>query len=72
MARKRSTGLPGFSFSWRRALGIAQAQAKLSRQIGIPLSRAGRQRKLGREMGCVVPLALVMGMSWAAWRFLHG
>jgi hypothetical protein len=72
MARKRSTGLPGFSFSWRRALGISQAQARLSRQIGVPLSRTGRQRKLGREMGCAVPLALVMGMSWAVWRFLQG
>lgn len=69
MPRKRSTG---FSFSWRRALGISQAQASLSRQIGVPLSRAGRQRKLGREMGCAVPRALLVGMSWAARHFLQG
>lgn len=62
MARRRGTGIPGLSFSWRRALGISQAQAKLSRQIGIPLSRSGRQRKVGRELGCSIPLiALTFG-----------
>jgi hypothetical protein len=40
----------GFSFSWKRALGISGAKARLSRQIGIPLTRSGRQRKLGRMM----------------------
>lgn len=58
MMRKRGTGIPGLSSSWRRALGISQAQAKLSRQIGIPLSRSGRQRKLGREMGCAIPISI--------------
>jgi hypothetical protein len=66
MARKRSTGIPGLSFSWRRALGVSQAQARLSRQLGVPLSRSGRQRKLGRSLGCgwllLAPLA-----GWAAW-----
>ena len=52
MARKRGTGIPGLSFSWRRALGVSQAQTRLSRQIGIPLSRSGRQRKIGRSVGC--------------------
>lgn len=59
MTRKSGSGIPGLSFSWRRALGISQAQAKLSRQIGIPLSRSGRQRKVGRELGCLVPFALL-------------
>ena len=61
MARKRGTGIPGLSFSWRRALGISQAQARLSRQIGIPLSRSGRQRKIGRMTGCCLPLILGAG-----------
>jgi hypothetical protein len=52
MTRRRTTGIPGLSFSWRRALGVSQAQARLSRKIGIPLSRTGRQRKLGRSVGC--------------------
>lgn len=62
MARKRGTGIPGLSFSWRRALGVSQAQAKLSRQIGIPLSRSGRQRKVGRLTGCCVPLLIGAGV----------
>jgi hypothetical protein len=59
--RGSNTGIPGLSFSWRRALGVSQAQAKLSRQLGVPLSRSGRQRKVGRAMGCcwilLVPVA---------------
>ena len=62
MARRRGTGIPGLSFSWRRALGISAAQANLSRQIGIPLSRSGRQRKLGRAAGCCIPLAVGVGL----------
>lgn len=38
----------GISFSAKRALGISNAQAQLSRQLGVPLSRSGRERKLGR------------------------
>jgi hypothetical protein len=65
---KRS-GIPGLSFSWRRALGVSQAQARLSRKLGVPLSRSGRQRKAGREMGCGVLLAAV-GASLALLRLL--
>lgn len=56
MARKK--GIPGLSFSWKRALGISQAKGKLSHQIGIPLSKSGRQRKVGRMAGggCVLPI----------------
>ena len=63
MARRKSnTGIPGLSFSWRRALGVSQAQAKLSRQIGIPLSRSGRQRALGRSLGCSWVLLIPLGL----------
>ena len=51
----------GFSFSWKRALGISAAKGKLSRQLGVPLTRSGRQRKAGRQLGCVVLLALSLG-----------
>jgi len=44
----------GFSFSLKRALGISAAKNKISRKIGIPLTKGGRQRKLGRMMGCCV------------------
>lgn len=70
MARKRGTGIPGLSFSWKRALGISQAQARLSRKLGVPLSQSGRQRKMGRELGCTVPLmigAVIMrALFWLA------
>jgi len=42
----------GFSFSWKRALGISSFKSKISRTIGIPLTRSGLQRKVGRLMGC--------------------
>lgn len=67
MARRRK-GIPGLSFSWKRALGISAAKGRLSRQIGIPLTRQGRQRKVGRAMGCCIPLAvmLISSMGLAA------
>lgn len=54
MGRRRKYG---FSFSWKRATGISAAKARISRKIGIPLSRSGRQRKIGRMIGCCIPLA---------------
>jgi hypothetical protein len=48
-------------FSWNRLLGISQAKARLSRKIGIPLTKSGRERKLGAMLGCLVPV-LVVGM----------
>ncbi len=46
-----NSGISGLSFSLRRAFGVSQPQAKLPREIGIPLSRSGRQQKLGRMAG---------------------
>ena len=55
-------------FSWKRFLGISQAKANLSRKIGIPLTRSGRQRKLGAMLGCLVPvLVLIMVMGIFVW-----
>lgn len=56
----------GFSFSWRRALGISAAKAKISRQIGIPLTRSGRQRKLGRALGCSVVMFIFLSVMFSA------
>ena len=64
----------GFSFSWKRALGVSAAKSKLSRRIGIPLTRAGRQRKVGRALGCCVlaaallaPLSFVVMLAFLYW-----
>jgi len=49
MARKSNgTGIPGLSFSWKRALGITQAKQNFARQTGIPTSKAGVERKIGK------------------------
>ena len=42
---------PGLTFSWKRALGITALKRKISRATGIPLTRSGRQAKLGRWLG---------------------
>lgn len=40
--------IPGLSFSWKRALGVTHAKRELSRATGIPTSKAGLERKVGR------------------------
>ena len=34
-------------FSWKRFFGISALKSKISRRIGVPLTRSGRQRKIG-------------------------
>ncbi|MCE5286968.1 MAG: PDZ domain-containing protein [Pelosinus sp.] len=65
MARRKgsNTGIPGLSFSPKRALGISKAQSKLSRELGIPLSKSGRQRKMGAAMGCLLPILLTIVLT---------
>lgn len=45
------TGIPGLTFSWKRALGITQLKQKIARQTGIPTSKEGMQRKIGGMIG---------------------
>jgi hypothetical protein len=47
MSKKSNTGIPGLSFSWKRALGITQSKQRFSRQTGVPTSKAGIERKIG-------------------------
>ncbi len=47
MARKTNTGIPGLSFSWKRALGITHMKQSFARKTGIPTSKSGVQRKVG-------------------------
>jgi hypothetical protein len=37
----------GFSFSWKRALGITSAKQKFARETGIPTTKSGLERKIG-------------------------
>ena len=45
-------------FSWSRFLGVSAAKARMSRRIGIPLTRSGRQRKVGAALGCLVTVLI--------------
>jgi len=42
-------------FSLKRLAGISGAKAKISRQIGIPITKSGRDQKIGRIVtkGCL-------------------
>lgn len=40
--------IPGLSFSLKRAVGISAAKQKISRKTGIPLTKGGMERKVGR------------------------
>lgn len=47
-------------FSWKRAVGISGAKSRISRATGIPLTKSGRKRKVGRMAtggcGCLITL----------------
>lgn len=49
-------------FSWKRAVGVTQAKQRISRTTGIPMTRTGRQRKVGRMMtgGCATLPVLML------------
>lgn len=45
-------------FSWRRFWGISAFKAKISRLIGIPLTKSGRRMKIGAI------IARLLGSKW--------
>lgn len=53
MAKRKgsNTGIPGLSFSWKRAVGVTVAKRKISKATGIPTTKSGRQRKVGKWLG---------------------
>jgi hypothetical protein len=49
-------------FSWKRFLGISHAKSQISKTIGIPLTKSGRQRKIGRMVtggGCLTSITIL-------------
>lgn len=44
---KKSSPIPGLRLSWKMALGITQAKQCIARDSGIPMSKAGLERKIG-------------------------
>lgn len=49
MAKKAK--IPGLSFSWKRALGVTSVKRKVAKATGIPTTKSGRQKKLGKMLG---------------------
>jgi hypothetical protein len=50
----------GFSWSWRRALGLSGLKSKIAQRTGIPLTRGGQQRKVGAMLGWLTPVIIVV------------
>ena len=40
----------GISFSWKRLLGISGLKGTISKKTGIPLTKSGIERKIGRAI----------------------
>lgn len=65
MAKRKgtNTGIPGLSFSWKRATGITNAKRKVAKATGIPTTKSGRQRKIGKMVtggGCLLPVLVLL------------
>lgn len=43
-------GIWGFSFSWKRALGVTAFKQKIAKDTGVPTSKSGLERKLGKSI----------------------
>lgn len=54
-------------FSWKRLLGISAFKSRISRYTGIPLTKSGRQQKIGRMVsgGCMVSVVLFLAIPAA-------
>jgi hypothetical protein len=50
-------GKYGFSFSWKRAVGITGAKQSFARQTGIPTTKQGLERKVGASI-----LSMIMAL----------
>jgi hypothetical protein len=65
-----------FGFSWKRMTGVSKFKSRISRSTGIPLTRSGRQRKIGKIVtggGCLMSaifLAIVAIIPIAALLYL--
>ncbi|MDE6086658.1 MAG: hypothetical protein K2G40_09705 [Muribaculaceae bacterium] len=42
--------IPGLSFSLKRAVGITAAKQKVARKTGIPMTKQGLERKVGKAV----------------------
>jgi hypothetical protein len=47
MARSKKYG---FSFSWKRAIGLTGVKQQIAKSTGIPMSKQGLERKVGASL----------------------
>lgn len=50
-------------FSWKRATGVTRLKSNISRSTGIPLTKGGRQQKVGRivtNKGCMFSFLMIL------------
>ena len=47
MARRGLFGIPGLSFSWKRAIGLTGLRLKASHKLGVPTTKQGMERRVG-------------------------
>ena len=53
-------------FSWKRLIGVTRIKQKISRTTGVPLTKSGRERKIGKMVtggGCLVIIFFVFGLG---------
>ncbi|MBQ9185634.1 MAG: hypothetical protein IJ151_07175 [Bacteroidales bacterium] len=50
MAKMKILGLPGTSFSPSRAIGIDVLKRKIAKATGIPTTKQGLEKKIGRTI----------------------
>lgn len=48
--KSKGSGIPGLTFSWKRALGLSQVKQRFARQTSIPTSKSGLERKVGKTI----------------------
>lgn len=59
MAKKKkgtNTGIPGLSFSMKKATGVTDLKRAIAKETGIPTTKQGRKRKIERTIGKMIGL----------------
>ncbi len=51
--------IPGLSFSLKRAVGVTAVKQKVARKTGIPTTKQGLERKVGKMV-----LGAIFGKKW--------
>jgi hypothetical protein len=62
-------------FSWNRLTGVTRLKQQISRKLGIPLTKSGRQRKIGgmfyRGKGCLITILLIIALISISFVAIH-